>query len=205
MGCVLPTCAQGLVNPSSRRLGVGENKWILLWGLVLLLSILVFFLLVNTWIDNWERHRHSCRRPSHLAGHFPSRGAAACAGMLRAFVGLVAFLSVLDISWHFSCASEFCFPFVEGSDRHIVARSLCSGIGEQAPRRMDVPGKGIQQQAAAAKETPSICFFVKSLGGASYVVKMEHQATVARFRQHVALKSGVCEDAFHLVREGKVI
>ena len=27
VGCVLPTCAQGLVEPSSRWLGEGENKW----------------------------------------------------------------------------------------------------------------------------------------------------------------------------------
>ena len=39
--CVLPTCAQGLVEPSSRSLGEGENKWSSPWGLVLLLLILV--------------------------------------------------------------------------------------------------------------------------------------------------------------------
>ena len=50
-----------------------------------------------------------------------------------------------------------------------------------------------------------MCFFVKSLGGASYVVKMEHHAAVARVKQHVALKSGVCEDAFYLVWEGRVL
>ena len=27
VSCVLPTCAQGLVEPSSRWLGKGENKW----------------------------------------------------------------------------------------------------------------------------------------------------------------------------------
>ena len=48
----------------------GENKWSSSWGLVLLLSILVFFLLVNTWIHNRGRHRHSCRRPSRPAVHF---------------------------------------------------------------------------------------------------------------------------------------
>ena len=37
VGCVLPTCAQGLVEPSSRWLGEGENKWSSSWGLVLLL------------------------------------------------------------------------------------------------------------------------------------------------------------------------
>ena len=41
VGCVLPTCAQGLVVPSSRWLGEEENKWSSFWGLVLLLLILV--------------------------------------------------------------------------------------------------------------------------------------------------------------------
>ena len=31
VGCVLPTCAQGLVEPSSRWLGEGENKWSSFW------------------------------------------------------------------------------------------------------------------------------------------------------------------------------
>ena len=33
VGCVLPTCAQGLVEPSSRWLGEGENKWSSSWGI----------------------------------------------------------------------------------------------------------------------------------------------------------------------------
>ena len=65
---------EALVQPSSRKLGEGENKLIPLWGLVLLLSILVFYLLVNTWIHIWGRRRRSCRRPAHLAVHFPCRG-----------------------------------------------------------------------------------------------------------------------------------
>ena len=111
-------------------------------------------------------------------------------------IGLLALLGVLCMSWHFSCALVFHFSVIEGLDRPVLAGSLFSGTWEQASGRVDVPGKDIQQQAAAANET--VCFFVKSLGGASYVVKMEHQATVARVKQHVALKSGVCEDVFHL-------
>ena len=91
----------------------------------------------------------------------------------------------------------------EGLNRHVLAGSLFSGTGEQASGRVDVPGKDFQQQAAAANET--ICFFVKSLGGASYVVKIGHHATVARVKPHVALKSGVREDAFYLVWEGRVL
>ena len=91
----------------------------------------------------------------------------------------------------------------EGLNRHVLAGSLFSGTGEQASGRVDVPGKDIQQQAAAAKDF--ICFFVKSLGGASLVVKTEQRATVAQVKQHVALKSGVCEEAFYLVWEGRVL
>ena len=50
VGCVLLTCAQGLVEPSSRWLGEGENIWSSSWGLVLLLKILVSVLFVSTWI-----------------------------------------------------------------------------------------------------------------------------------------------------------
>ena len=91
----------------------------------------------------------------------------------------------------------------EGLNRHVLTGSLFSGTGDQASGRVDVPGKDNQQHAAAA--IGPICFFVKSLGGASYVVKMEHHATVARVKQHVALKSGVREDAFYLVWEGSVL
>ena len=32
VGCLLPTCVQGLVEPGSRWLGEGENKWSSSWG-----------------------------------------------------------------------------------------------------------------------------------------------------------------------------
>ena len=31
VGCALPTCVQGLAEPGSRRLGVGEDEWISVW------------------------------------------------------------------------------------------------------------------------------------------------------------------------------
>ena len=49
---VAGSCVHGSAAPGSRgwgRGGVGENKWIPFWGSVLRFSILVFFLLVNTW------------------------------------------------------------------------------------------------------------------------------------------------------------
>ena len=55
VGCVLPTCAQGLAVPNSRWLGEGENKWSSSWGLVLLLLIHVFVLLARIDIvDNYR-------------------------------------------------------------------------------------------------------------------------------------------------------
>ena len=84
VGCVLSSCVLGLAEPGSRVLGVkGENKWISFWGLVLLLSSLVSVLLVNTWIHIRRGHRHSGRRPSHLAVHFPSRSRARWVGGRR--------------------------------------------------------------------------------------------------------------------------
>ena len=83
VGCVLSSCAQGLAEPDSRGLGVGESKWISFWGLVLLLSILVFYFLVNTWIRIRRRRRNSSRRLSCLAVHFSSRGPASKVGGRR--------------------------------------------------------------------------------------------------------------------------
>ena len=83
VGCVLPTCAQGLVEPSSRWLGEGENKWSSPWGLVLLLFILVSVLLVSTWIHIRRWHRHSGQRLSCSVVHFPSRGRARWVGGRR--------------------------------------------------------------------------------------------------------------------------
>ena len=90
--------------------------------------------------------------------------ASAATDMQQALDGLFALEVVLALEPRFSV--------IEGLDRQVLAGSLFSGTGEQASGRVDVPGKDNHQHAAAAIET--ICFFVKSLGGASYVVKMEH-------------------------------
>ena len=74
---------QGLVEPNSRGLGERENKWSSSGGLVLLLLILVFALLVSSWIHTRMGHRHSCQRPSHPAVHLTSRGRARWVGGRR--------------------------------------------------------------------------------------------------------------------------
>ena len=78
-----PVHLQRLVEPSSRWLGEGENKWSSSLGLVLLLLILVTALLVSTWIHIRRRHRHSGQRPSCSAAYFPSRGRARWVGRRR--------------------------------------------------------------------------------------------------------------------------
>ena len=83
VGCVLPTCVQGLVEPSSRWLGEGENKWTSSWGLVLLFLIMVFALLVSTWIHTRRGHRYSLQRLSRRRACFPSRGSARWVGRRR--------------------------------------------------------------------------------------------------------------------------
>ena len=83
MGCVLPSCVQGLAEPGSRGDGGEGNKWSFFWGLVLLLLIMVSFLLVGTLISIRRGHRHSDQRPSCSVVHLPSRGRARWVGGRR--------------------------------------------------------------------------------------------------------------------------
>ena len=64
VGCVLPSCVQGLAEPGSQGEWGWGNKWSSLWGLVLLLLILVSVLLVGTLINIRRGHRHSGQRPA---------------------------------------------------------------------------------------------------------------------------------------------
>ena len=83
VGCVLPSCVQGLAEPGPRGEWSGENKRSSSWGLVLLLLILVFVLLIGTLIYIGTGHRHSGQRPSRSAAYFPSRGRARWVGGRR--------------------------------------------------------------------------------------------------------------------------
>ena len=83
MGCVLPSCVQGLAEPGPRGDRGEGNKWSFFWGLVLLLLIMVSFLLVGTLISIRRGHRYSDQRPSCSVVHFPSRGRARWVGGRR--------------------------------------------------------------------------------------------------------------------------
>ena len=83
VGCVLPSCVQGLAEPDSRGNGGEGNKWSFFWGLVLLLLIMVSFLLVGTVISIRRGHRYSDQRPSCSVVHLPSRGRARWVGGRR--------------------------------------------------------------------------------------------------------------------------
>ena len=83
VGCVLPSCVQGLAEPGPRGEGRWGNKWSSFWGLVLLLLILVSVLLAGTLINIRRGHRYSGQRPSCLVVHFPSRGRARWVGGRR--------------------------------------------------------------------------------------------------------------------------
>ena len=79
VGCVLPSCVQGLAEPDPREEWGWGNKLSSSWGLVLLLFILVSVLLIGT-LNNIRRHRNSGPRPSCSVVHFPSRGRARWVG-----------------------------------------------------------------------------------------------------------------------------
>ena len=73
---VLPTCVQGLAEPGSRGLGMGENNWTSFWGLVLLLLSALGFTLGAGIVTVVGVH------PAP-AVYFPSRGPARWAGGRR--------------------------------------------------------------------------------------------------------------------------
>ena len=83
VGCVLPSCVQGLAEPGPRGEWGWGNKWSSSWGLVLLLLILVSVLLIGTLINIRRGHRNSGQRPSCSVVHVPSRGRARWVGGRR--------------------------------------------------------------------------------------------------------------------------
>ena len=83
VGCVLPSCVQGLAEPGPRGEWGWGSKWSSSWGLVLLLLILVSGLLVGILINIRREHRYSDQRPSCSVVHFPSQGCARWVGGRR--------------------------------------------------------------------------------------------------------------------------
>ena len=76
VGCLLPSCVQGLAEPGSRFWEKGENNWSFSLGLAFLLFILMTVLLVSIWMNIRKERRHSGQRLSCSSVHFPSRGRA---------------------------------------------------------------------------------------------------------------------------------
>ena len=83
MGCLLPSCVQGLAEPSSRLWEKGENNWSFSWELAFLLFILMTVPLVSIWMNNRKECRHSGQRLSCSSVHFPFRGRARWVGGRR--------------------------------------------------------------------------------------------------------------------------
>ena len=83
VGCLLPSCVQGLAEPGSRLWEKGENIWSFSWGLAFLLFILMTVPLVSIWMNIGKGCRHSCQRSPCLTVHLPSRGRARWVGGRR--------------------------------------------------------------------------------------------------------------------------
>ena len=102
VGCVLPSCVQGLAEPGPRGEWGGDNKWSSSWGLVLLLLILVFVLLIGTLINIRRGHRNSGQRPSCSEVHFSS---LVPAGLGTALATVTTSPNFKGVSFYFSCIS----------------------------------------------------------------------------------------------------
>ena len=83
VGCLLPSCVQGLPEPDSRFWDEGENNWSFSWILAFLLFILVSVLLGGIWMNIRKECCYSGQRPSCSSLHFPSRGRARWVGGRR--------------------------------------------------------------------------------------------------------------------------
>ena len=83
VGCLLPSCVQGLAEPGSRLWDKGENNWSFSWGLAFLLFILMTVPLVSIWMNIRKECRHSGQRLSCSSVHFPLRGRARWVGGRR--------------------------------------------------------------------------------------------------------------------------
>ena len=83
VGCLLPSCVQGLAKPGSRFLEKGENNWSFSWGLAFLLFVLMTVPLVSIWMNIRKECRHSGQRLSCSSVHLPSRGRARWVGRRR--------------------------------------------------------------------------------------------------------------------------
>ena len=83
VGCVLPSCVQGLADPGPQGEWVGGNKWSSSWGLVLLLLILVSALLIGTVINIRRGASSQWSASILLGGALPSRGRARWVGGRR--------------------------------------------------------------------------------------------------------------------------
>ena len=83
VGCLLPSCVQGLAEPGSRLREEGENNRSFPWELAFLLFILMSVLLGSIWMNTRKECRHSGQRFSCSSAHFPSRGRARWVGGRR--------------------------------------------------------------------------------------------------------------------------
>ena len=149
--------------------------------------------------------------------------ASAAAGMQQALDGLVALVSVIALETRFSV--------IEGLDRHVLAGSLFLGTGEQASGRVDVPGKDILQQAAAASMGSGLCLeatkgvqicqsrqvssaspvtpvcsiLVRTLSGRTRVCSLPAGFTVDELENCVSEYTAVPRSSFFLTFQGKMI
>ena len=83
VGCLLPSCVQGLAEPGSRCWEKGENNCSFFWGLAFPLFILMSVPLVSIWMNNRKGCRHSSQRSPCLTVHLTSRGRARWVGGRR--------------------------------------------------------------------------------------------------------------------------
>ena len=154
VGCLLPSCVQGLPEPSSRFGYKGENNWSFSWELAFLLFILMSVLLVSIWMNIRKECRNSGQRPSCSSVHFPSRGRARWVGGRRWPLSRRSQLSrkrAFYFPWGFLWGTKLCRFYKGMTFLWVLLLSMLVAMREPTPCYRDAYSVGIPKGAYGGK------------------------------------------------------
>ena len=154
VGCLLPSCVQGLAEPGSRFGDKGENNWSFSWELAFLLFILMSVLLVSIWMNTRKECRNSGQRPSCSSVHFPSRGRARWVGGRRWPLSRRSQLSrkrAFYFPWGFLWGTKLCRFCMGMTFLRVLLLSMLVAMREPTPCYRDAYSVGIPKGAYGGK------------------------------------------------------
>ena len=160
VGCLLPSCVQGLPEPGSRFWDKGENNWSFSWELAFLLFILMSVLLVSIWMNARKECRNSGQCPSCSLVHFPTRGRARWVGGRRWPLSRRSQFSrkrIFYFPWGFSWGTKLCLFFRGMAFIWVLLLDMLVAMREPTPCYRDAYSVGIPKGACGGKSGQNHC------------------------------------------------